>query len=87
MGLLQVSAGWTLGDSVDEQAKAHPLLKPYKSLSEKVGLDLNADAHSHFLWGTAGRMSHCILVNPRPGSELNPAMIHNKNVAEPVPAE
>ncbi|XP_059897680.1 ryanodine receptor 3 isoform X2 [Gadus macrocephalus] len=31
----KVSAGWTLGDSVDEQAKAHPLLKPYKSLSEK----------------------------------------------------
>ncbi|CAL8316169.1 unnamed protein product [Boreogadus saida] len=31
----KVSAGWALGDSVDEQAKAHPLLKPYKSLSEK----------------------------------------------------
>lgn len=34
--LLQVSAGWKHGDSVDEQAKSHPLLKPYKALSEKV---------------------------------------------------
>ncbi|XP_071378264.1 ryanodine receptor 3-like, partial [Centroberyx affinis] len=31
----KVSAGWKLGDSVDEQAKTHPLLKPYKALSEK----------------------------------------------------
>uniref|UniRef100_A0A3B4TQV3 Ryanodine receptor 3 n=1 Tax=Seriola dumerili TaxID=41447 RepID=A0A3B4TQV3_SERDU len=31
----KVSAGWKNGDSVDEQAKTHPLLKPYKSLSEK----------------------------------------------------
>ncbi|KAJ3606334.1 hypothetical protein NHX12_025855, partial [Muraenolepis orangiensis] len=31
----KVAAGWKLGESVDEQAKAHPLLKPYKSLSEK----------------------------------------------------
>lgn len=34
--LLQVSAGWKHGDSVDEQVKCHPLLKPYKALSEKV---------------------------------------------------
>lgn len=34
--VLQVSAGWKHGDSVDEQAKTHPLLKPYKALSEKV---------------------------------------------------
>lgn len=34
--LLQVSAGWKHGDSLDEQSKTHPLLKPYKSLSEKV---------------------------------------------------
>ncbi|KAM3861482.1 ryanodine receptor 3 [Diretmus argenteus] len=27
--------GWKLGESVDEKAKTHPLLKPYKSLSEK----------------------------------------------------
>ncbi|XP_029984596.1 ryanodine receptor 3 [Sphaeramia orbicularis] len=31
----KVSAGWKLGDSIDEQAKSHPLLKPYKALSEK----------------------------------------------------
>ncbi|XP_038551055.1 ryanodine receptor 3-like [Micropterus salmoides] len=31
----KVSAGWKHGDSVDEQAKSHPLLKPYKALSEK----------------------------------------------------
>uniref|UniRef100_A0A665TSU5 Ryanodine receptor 3 n=1 Tax=Echeneis naucrates TaxID=173247 RepID=A0A665TSU5_ECHNA len=31
----KVSAGWKHGDSVDEQAKTHPLLKPYKALSEK----------------------------------------------------
>lgn len=33
---LQVSAGWKHGDSLDEQVKSHPLLKPYKALSEKV---------------------------------------------------
>lgn len=33
---LQVSAGWKCGDSIDEQAKTHPLLKAYKALSEKV---------------------------------------------------
>ncbi|XP_049611963.1 ryanodine receptor 3 isoform X1 [Syngnathus scovelli] len=31
----KVSAGWKHGDSMDEHAKKHPLLKPYKSLSEK----------------------------------------------------
>lgn len=31
-----MSAGWKHGDTVDEQAKTHPLLKPYKNLSEKV---------------------------------------------------
>lgn len=31
-----MSAGWKHGDSLDEQAKTHPLLKPYKALSEKV---------------------------------------------------
>lgn len=34
--LLQVSAGWKHGDSLDEQARTHPLLRPYKALSEKV---------------------------------------------------
>ncbi|KAM9420371.1 ryanodine receptor 3-like [Salvelinus alpinus] len=31
----KVAAGWKMGESVDEKAKTHPLLKPYKSLSEK----------------------------------------------------
>ncbi|XP_061602252.1 ryanodine receptor 3 isoform X2 [Cololabis saira] len=31
----KMSAGWKHGDNVDEQSKTHPLLKPYKSLSEK----------------------------------------------------
>ncbi|XP_074541845.1 ryanodine receptor 3 isoform X11 [Halichoeres trimaculatus] len=31
----KMSAGWKHGDAVDEQAKSHPLLKPYKALSEK----------------------------------------------------
>uniref|UniRef100_A0A3Q3BIB2 Ryanodine receptor 3 n=1 Tax=Kryptolebias marmoratus TaxID=37003 RepID=A0A3Q3BIB2_KRYMA len=30
-----MSAGWKHGDGVDEQSKTHPLLKPYKALSEK----------------------------------------------------
>uniref|UniRef100_A0A674EI28 Ryanodine receptor 3 n=1 Tax=Salmo trutta TaxID=8032 RepID=A0A674EI28_SALTR len=30
-----VTAGWKMGESVDDKAKTHPLLKPYKSLSEK----------------------------------------------------
>lgn len=34
--LLQVSAGWKHGDSVDEHTKSHPLLKPYRALTEKV---------------------------------------------------
>lgn len=33
---LQVSVGWKHGDSVDEHTKSHPLLKPYKALTEKV---------------------------------------------------
>uniref|UniRef100_A0A8C7M9V8 Ryanodine receptor 3 n=1 Tax=Oncorhynchus kisutch TaxID=8019 RepID=A0A8C7M9V8_ONCKI len=32
---LQVTAGWKMGECVDDDAKTHPLLKPYKSLSEK----------------------------------------------------
>uniref|UniRef100_A0A8C8F9J3 Ryanodine receptor 3 n=1 Tax=Oncorhynchus tshawytscha TaxID=74940 RepID=A0A8C8F9J3_ONCTS len=30
-----VTAGWKMGDCVDDDTKTHPLLKPYKSLSEK----------------------------------------------------
>uniref|UniRef100_A0AAZ3SPI2 Ryanodine receptor 3 n=1 Tax=Oncorhynchus tshawytscha TaxID=74940 RepID=A0AAZ3SPI2_ONCTS len=31
----KVTAGWKMGDCVDDDTKTHPLLKPYKSLSEK----------------------------------------------------
>ncbi|XP_077442696.1 ryanodine receptor 3 [Stigmatopora argus] len=31
----KVSGGWKHGDCMDEHSKKHPLLKPYKSLSEK----------------------------------------------------
>ncbi|MED6280063.1 hypothetical protein CHARACLAT_007033, partial [Characodon lateralis] len=31
----KMSAGWKHGDSLDEQTRTHPLLKPYKALSEK----------------------------------------------------
>lgn len=44
-----MSAGWKHGDSLDEQAKTHPLLKPYKSLSEKVWICL----HSCCYWTVA----------------------------------
>lgn len=32
----QFALGWSAGEKVDDQAKTHPLLKPYKALSEKV---------------------------------------------------
>ncbi|XP_056620483.1 ryanodine receptor 3 [Triplophysa dalaica] len=31
----KIALGWTAGDRVDDKAKTHPLLKPYKALSEK----------------------------------------------------
>ncbi|XP_064817177.1 ryanodine receptor 3-like, partial [Oncorhynchus masou masou] len=31
----KVTAGWKMGESMDDKAKTHPLLKPYKLLSEK----------------------------------------------------
>ncbi|XP_051500982.1 ryanodine receptor 3 [Myxocyprinus asiaticus] len=31
----KITLGWTAGDKVDDKAKTHPLLKPYKTLSEK----------------------------------------------------
>ncbi|XP_046877714.1 ryanodine receptor 3 isoform X6 [Hypomesus transpacificus] len=31
----KLTAGWKLGEAVDEEAKTHPLLKPYKALNEK----------------------------------------------------
>ncbi|XP_043075889.1 ryanodine receptor 3 isoform X1 [Puntigrus tetrazona] len=31
----KIALGWAAGDKVDDKAKTHPLLKPYKALSEK----------------------------------------------------
>ncbi|XP_066532570.1 ryanodine receptor 3 [Hoplias malabaricus] len=31
----KIALGWTAGEKVDEKVKTHPLLKPYKALSEK----------------------------------------------------
>lgn len=32
----QVILGWKYGDSIEEKAKTHPMLRSYKSLTEKV---------------------------------------------------
>lgn len=36
--LAQLSTGWVHGELLCESTKTHPLLKPYKSLAEKVRL-------------------------------------------------
>ncbi len=36
MYVLQFSNGWSYGEQMCEISKSHPLLKPYKGLSEKV---------------------------------------------------
>lgn len=32
----QIQNNWTYGETVDEEAKTHPMLRPYKTFSEKV---------------------------------------------------
>lgn len=34
---LQIQNNWTFGEVLDENAKTHPMLRPYKTFSEKVG--------------------------------------------------
>lgn len=34
--LLQIQNNWTYGEVLDENAKTHPMLRPYKTFSEKV---------------------------------------------------
>lgn len=34
--MVQFSSGWSYGEQICEISKSHPLLKPYKGLSEKV---------------------------------------------------
>lgn len=67
-----MSAGWKHGDSVDEQVKCHPLLKPYKALSEKVssvsngapaaagGVIQSCTAAAH----TQSGLAPCVALNP-----------------------
>lgn len=33
---LQIQSNWTFGEVLDENAKTHPMLRPYKTFSEKV---------------------------------------------------
>ena len=37
MLLLQIQNNWSYGEVLDENAKTHPMLRPYKTFSEKVG--------------------------------------------------
>jgi hypothetical protein len=33
----QIQNNWSYGEVLDENAKTHPMLRPYKTFSEKVG--------------------------------------------------
>lgn len=33
----QIQNNWSYGEALDENAKTHPMLRPYKTFSEKVG--------------------------------------------------
>lgn len=33
----QIQNNWSYGETLDENAKTHPMLRPYKTFSEKVG--------------------------------------------------
>lgn len=37
--LQQIQNNWTYGEVLDENAKTHPMLRPYKTFSEKVIID------------------------------------------------
>lgn len=34
--IIQIQNNWTYGEVLDENAKTHPMLRPYKTFSEKV---------------------------------------------------
>ncbi len=36
--MFQIQNNWSYGETLDENAKTHPMLRPYKTFSEKVGL-------------------------------------------------
>lgn len=33
---LQIQNSWSYGENIDEELKTHPMLRPYKTFSEKV---------------------------------------------------
>lgn len=35
--MFQIQNNWSYGEVLDENAKTHPMLRPYKTFSEKVG--------------------------------------------------
>lgn len=35
--VFQIQNNWSYGEALDENAKTHPMLRPYKTFSEKVG--------------------------------------------------
>lgn len=43
---LQIQNNWTYGEVLDENAKTHPMLRPYKTFSEKVRLNNNNNISS-----------------------------------------
>lgn len=38
MFAFQIQNNWSYGETLDENAKTHPMLRPYKTFSEKVNL-------------------------------------------------
>lgn len=36
MSVFQIQNNWSYGETLDENAKTHPMLRPYKTFSEKV---------------------------------------------------
>lgn len=50
MYVLQFSNGWSYGEQMCEISKSHPLLKPYKGLSEKVVFMQLSESGSMLSW-------------------------------------
>lgn len=39
--MFQIQNNWSYGEVLDENAKTHPMLRPYKTFSEKVSLQMH----------------------------------------------
>lgn len=48
--IVQFSSGWSYGEQICEISKSHPLLKPYKGLSEKVSLFSTEATRRCLIW-------------------------------------